>query len=258
VSGSTGSRPAATPRSGSAASGLRNSSPGWPFPWLDAPRLIGRLLAAARGADVREGKAVRFLRARGDRVEAVVVDDGDLVAQSFLVCVGPATQAFLEPLRVAIPVGRVPGLLAVTSRPAEPLRRVVHAPGIHVRPDASGGLLLGAEDVDALASNAGSAAPLPELAALLLERTARVFPAARHVKIADTRIGVRPMPGDRHTIAGRVPGFVNAWVIATHSGITLGPLLGRLLADEIVRDAPSPALAPFRPDRFLTAAATTG
>ena len=43
-----------------------------------------------------------------------------------------------------------------------------------------------------------------------------------------------------------------------HSGITLGPLLGRLLADEIVRDAPSPALAPFRPDRFLTAAATTG
>jgi len=228
--------------------------------WLDAPRLIGRLLAAAaaRGADVREGKAVRSLRARGDRVEAVVVDDGDLVAQSFLVCVGPATQAFLEPLRVAIPVGRVPGLLAVTSRPAEPLRRVVHAPGIHVRPDASGGLLLGAEDVDALASNAGSPAPLPELAALLLERTARVFPAARHVKIADTRIGVRPMPGDRHTIAGRVPGFVNAWVIATHSGITLGPLLGRLLADEIVRGAPSPTLAPFRPDRFLTAAAMTG
>src|SRR2546428_7897958 len=228
--------------------------------WLDAPRLIGRLLAAAgaRGAEIREGAPVRSLRSRGSRVEAAVGDDTEMVAQSFLVCVGPATQAFLEPLRVAIPVGRVPGLLAVTSRPAEPLRRVVHAPGIHVRPDASGGLLLGAEDVDALASNPGSPAPLPELAALLLERTARVFPAARHVKIADTRIGVRPMPGDRHTIAGRVPGFVNAWVIATHSGITLGPLLGRLLADEIVRDAPSPALAPFRPDRFLTAAATTG
>src|SRR2546428_303558 len=43
--------------------------------WLDAPRLIGRLLAAAaaRGADVREGKAVRPLRARGDRVEAALV-----------------------------------------------------------------------------------------------------------------------------------------------------------------------------------------
>src|SRR3989442_465153 len=117
---------------------------------------------------------------------------------------------------------------------------------------------LGAATVKGLPRNPGLAARLPEHGALLLDRTARVFPAARHVKIADTRIGVRPMPGDRHTIAGRVPGFVNAWVIATHSGITLGPLLGRLLADEIVRDAPSPALAPFRPDRFLTAAATTG
>ena len=52
------------------------------------------------------------------------------------------------------------------------------------------------------------------------------------------------------TIAGRVPGFANAWMLATHSGMTLGPLLGRLIADEIVGGAPSPMLAPFRPDRF--------
>src|SRR5882672_7251630 len=167
--------------------------------WLDAPRLIGRLLAAAgaRGADIREGATVRSLHSRGSRVEAAVCDDTERIAQSFLVCVGPATQAFLDPLRVVIPVGRVPGFLAVTSRPAQPLHRVVHAPGIHLRPDAGGGLLLGAEDVDSLAANAGLPGPL---AALLLERAARVFPAARHVKIVDRRIGVRPMPGDLHTI----------------------------------------------------------
>src|SRR5262249_59623630 len=108
--------------------------------WVDAPRLIGRLLAAAsaRGAEVREGTAVRALRTRGDRVEALALDDGEMTARSFLVCVGPATQAFLEPLGVFIPVGRVPGLLAVTSRPAAALGRVVHAPGIHLRPDAGG------------------------------------------------------------------------------------------------------------------------
>lgn len=220
--------------------------------WLDAPRLIGRLLAAAsaRGAEVREGHAVRSLRTRGDRVEAVVLADGEVTARSVLVCVGPSTQAFLEPLGVAIPVGRAPGLLAVTSRPAVALGRVVHAPGIHLRPDAGGGLLLGAEDVDTLAANAGSPA---SLATLLLERAGRVFPAASSLRITDSRIGVRPMPGDRVTIAGRIPGLANGWLIATHSGITLGPLLGRLMADEIVRDKPSSTLAPFRPDRFLTA-----
>ncbi len=228
--------------------------------WLDAPRLIGRLLAAAgaRGADIREGATVRSLRSRGSRVEAAVGDDTEMVAQSFLVCVGPATQAFLDPLRVVIPVGRVPGFLAVTSRPAQPLHRVVHAPGIHLRPDAGGGLLLGAEDVDSLAASAGPPAALGEAAALLLERAARVFPSARRVKVVDTRLGVRPMPADHHTIAGRIPGFANAWMIATHSGVTLGPLLGRLLADEIVRGVPSSMLVPFRPERFATAGAAAG
>jgi glycine/D-amino acid oxidase-like deaminating enzyme len=204
---------------------------------------------------VRDGKAVRSLRTRGDRIEALVLDEGEMTARSVLVCVGPATQAFLEPLRVAIPVGRVPGLLAVTSRPSAALGRVVHAPGIHLRPDAGGGLLLGAEDVDTLAANAGSPA---SLSALLLERAGRVFPAARPLRIVDSRIGVRPMPGDHHTIAGRIPGLANGWMIATHSGITLGPLLGRLMADEIVRDKPSSTLAPFRPDRFLGAGVKSG
>jgi glycine/D-amino acid oxidase-like deaminating enzyme len=227
--------------------------------WLDVPRLIDRLLAAAaaRGADIRARTACTSMRPRGGRVEALTVDANAIAATSVLVCVGPATQAFLEPLGVAMPVGRVPGLLAVTSRPSEALHRVIHAPGIHLRPAAGGGLLLGAEDIDELATNAGPSAHAA-LADRLLERAAGVVPAARAVKIVDARMGVRPMPADRHTIAGRIPGFTNAWMIATHSGVTLGPLLGRLLADEIVRGVPSPTLAPFRPDRFATTRAMTG
>src|SRR5207249_8190892 len=66
-------------------------------------------------------------------------------------------------------------------------------------------LLLGAEDVDAPAAEARSPSRLDELAALLLERAAHVVPAARGVKVVDRRVGVRPMPADRHTIAGRLP-----------------------------------------------------
>ena len=219
--------------------------------WLDAPRLIGRLLAAAaaRGAVVRD-RAPVAVSARGGRIDARVEGGAEVAAEAILVCVGPATQAFLEPLGVNLPVGRVPGLLAVTSRPAQALRRVVHAPGVHLRPDASGGLLLGAEDLDAVAARVESPAGLATPAGQLLERAVRVFPAARGLKVVDARVGVRPMPGDRHTIAGRIPGFTNGWMIATHSGMTLGPLLGRLMSDEIVRDKPSSTLAPFRPERF--------
>ena len=88
--------------------------------WLDVPRAISRLLGAS-GAEVRQGTHVRSFRKRNDRVEAVVLDEGEIEAESVLVCVGPGTQAFLATLGVAIPVGRVPGLLAVTSRPAQAL-----------------------------------------------------------------------------------------------------------------------------------------
>jgi glycine/D-amino acid oxidase-like deaminating enzyme len=222
--------------------------------WLDAPRLIGHLLAAASasGAEIREATRVRSLRVRDDCVEALVVDGGEIVAESVLVCVGPATQAFLAPLGVIVPVGRVPGLLAVTSRPTAPLGRVVHAPGIHLRPDASGGLLLGAADIDGLVTDTSSSEAASAAAARLIERARRVFPPARDVQLVGSRIGVRPMPADGQTIAGRIPGLVNAWVLATHSGVTLGPLLGQLIAAEIVGGTPSPVLAPFRPERFAS------
>jgi glycine/D-amino acid oxidase-like deaminating enzyme len=59
---------------------------------------------------------------------------------------------------------------------------------------------------------------------------------------------------DGLTVAGRAPGTANVWALVTHSGITMGPLLGRLLAAEMTGAAPDERLAPFRPDRFLTTA----
>ena len=220
--------------------------------WLDVPRLIRTLLdgAGKHGADIFEEQPVRLLRVDGGRVASLGVGARAIEAREVLVCVGPTTQAFLGPLDIALPVEQVPGLLAITSRPATPLHRVVHAPGIHLRPDDDGGLRLGSEDVDGPAATAQSEVTLADLAALLLERARKVFPPARDVTVLTYRVGVRPMPADRHTIAGRIPGLANGWVIATHSGVTLGPLLGRLMAEEIVRGAASPALAPFRPDRF--------
>ena len=58
------------------------------------------------------------------------------------------------------------------------------------------------------------------------------------------------MPRDGRSIAGPVPGTEGLYVLATHSGVTLAPVLGALLAEEIAVGAPPPMLAGFRPDRF--------
>ncbi|MBI4609540.1 MAG: FAD-binding oxidoreductase [Candidatus Rokubacteria bacterium] len=220
--------------------------------WVDAPRLIRAFLqlAVANGAEVRPRTPARSLRVRADRITCITTDQGDVLAGEVLVAAGTATPDLLEPLGVTLPVRRVPGLLAVTSPPDEPLTRVVYAPGVHLRPDVSGGLLLGAPDVDRLVTEETRLDTAAGLAQPLLDRARQVFPPARSVHPVAVRIGIRPVPADGHTIGGRVPGFRNAWVLVTHSGITLGPLLGRLIAAEITGGAPSPQLAPFRPDRF--------
>jgi glycine/D-amino acid oxidase-like deaminating enzyme len=96
------------------------------------------------------------------------------------------------------------------------------------------------------AAAAGSPSGLDELAARLLERSAR---DARGARRQDRRSTRRRAPADRHAITGRVPGFDNAWLIA-HSGVTLGLLLGRMIADEIVGGTSHATLGTFRPDRF--------
>jgi glycine/D-amino acid oxidase-like deaminating enzyme len=50
----------------------------------------------------------------------------------------------------------------------------------------------------------------------------------------------------------------NAYLTVAHSGITLGPLLGRLAAREIVRGVADERLDTFRPGRFVADGRGTG
>lgn len=64
-------------------------------------------------------------------------------------------------------------------------------------------------------------------------------------------LGERAMPADGLTIAGFTESIPHLYVVATHSGITLAPLLGKLVARE-VNGSKQPVLNPFRPTRFAT------
>jgi len=223
--------------------------------WVDAPRVVRALInrALAEGTDLWRGARVHELRRAGDRVAAVVTDQGELQAERVVLCTGTGTPSLLDPLGIRLPVRRVPGLLAVTAPLAERPGRVIYAPGVHLRADADGGLRIGADDIDALTTEGTPADPVPELAGQLLERARAVFPPAEGVAITRVHVGVRPVPDDGHTVAGAVPGLSNVWALVTHSGITLGPLLGRLIAEEITGDRADPRLTNFRASRFESA-----
>jgi glycine/D-amino acid oxidase-like deaminating enzyme len=58
-------------------------------------------------------------------------------------------------------------------------------------------------------------------------------------------------PADGLPAVGPVSGTGRIYVVATHSGITLAPLLGRLVTEELIDGRRSPLLADYAPDRLI-------
>jgi glycine/D-amino acid oxidase-like deaminating enzyme len=54
-------------------------------------------------------------------------------------------------------------------------------------------------------------------------------------------------------VVGAVPDAPGIFVAVMHSGVTLGPLIGQLLAEEILQAKSSPLLSQFRATRYAGA-----
>ena len=140
------------------------------------------------------------------------------------------------------------GLLGYVRAPRIDLRCVVHSPTLNLRPAADGHTVVQALDLNADVDPADPPAPDGPLARTIAERLSALLPEPAPAPEIDLRVGLRSLPADGHTIAGF--GSPRVYCLVTHSGVTLGPLLGRLVATELVTDRSQDLLDPFRPTRF--------
>lgn len=229
--------------------------------WLDAPRMVRRMAEATRddGGDIREGAPVTGFVFDGDIVVGVDAPPYRIVAPTVVLATGTAlpTLAALARRSLArpLPVRSMPGLLVDTATaPRAWLRHVVYFPdgaGFHMRPTGEG-LSLGADDIDADHAAPHQDSLLVGATALLHRASAYLpgFPALELAATADARIGVRPMPEDGLPIVGPLADAPGVYIAATHSGITLGPHLGDLIASEVALGETQTDLEPYRPTRF--------
>jgi glycine/D-amino acid oxidase-like deaminating enzyme len=218
--------------------------------YVEVVPLIGALLAhaARRGARVRAGQRVTGVIRAGARVRGVTTASGERIEADVVVdCAGPATDEVARLAGVEIPFDRVPGRLIYTTPVAGTLRRVIHAPGVHFRPDGAGRIVLAEYAHDQIWQDGAARWSAEES----LGAVAVHCPALAGARVEATRVGVRPMPRDQRPMVGGIPGLDGFYVVASHSGVTLGPLWGRVAAAELLDGVPDPRLAPYRPARFL-------
>jgi glycine/D-amino acid oxidase-like deaminating enzyme len=220
--------------------------------WVHGRRLVERLVAAAvaAGAESRFGVAVRDIGTAADGgVRTVVLADGSTVEADVVVnAAGPAASAVAGLVGRELPMRREPGVVTrIDCAGPAPIQRVMHAPHIEIRPDGDASLVLHSREIDALIDDGEEPA---ELGRLLHESVQRVIPGLGGARITGTRISNRPIPADGFPSVGAVPSVPGYYEAVSHSGITLGPVIGRLLASEILGGARPGMLADFRPERF--------
>lgn len=216
--------------------------------WVHGPNLVARLVARAveSGAETRPGCAVRDIGTGSGGWSVRLSDGSTLGADAVVNAAGPGAAQVAAFVGRHLPMRREPGVVTRIACPRVALRRVVHAPRVAIRPDGVDSVVLHSSEVDTLIGGTDRA----ELAGLLRDRGRQVVPQLDGSGTGQTRVAERPIPGDGFPSVGAVASVPGYYEAVSHSGITLGPVIGRMLAAEITRGEPDALLANFRPDRF--------
>jgi glycine/D-amino acid oxidase-like deaminating enzyme len=213
--------------------------------------------AGSTGAVTLACSPVTAVASDGTSVTGLELADGrTITADSYVFCAGAATPVLLAGLGVAValvpgdaPQSPAPCLVGHVATGTNLIHRVVQSPEVSLRPLQAPGLYLEAGDVNETVDVGTRQDACDRHVAELLGRAAAVLPALDVRSPATGHICVRPLPVDGKPIVGRLPDPDNAYLIVTHSGMTLGALLGRLAAAELL-GTPQAVLEPYRPTRF--------
>jgi D-amino-acid dehydrogenase len=86
----------------------------------------------------------------------------------------------------------------------------------------------------------------------ILGEALRVAPGLTDASIKEIRTGLRPVPADEMPILGTVPSVDNLYLATGlgHSGLSIGPYVGKVVADTILGKELETDIAPFNVKRF--------
>jgi glycine/D-amino acid oxidase-like deaminating enzyme len=230
---------------------------------LDPVHVTRRFLESATrsGATVLYPCEVRTLRFHGRRLTAVGTDRGEFALDRLVVAAGVDTPRLLAMADFTLSLKHAPGILA-HSRPLAPLTPTIYdGPGVLSFKQMRDGSVVGTDapnppDTPAHREIRDHAMPFPDAALAayhgnrILTKIGGYLPGARGAALSRLTLGFRPMPLDEFPVVGALTTAPDVYVAVTHSGVTLAPILGQTIRDEVLGAARMDILAPYRPERF--------
>ena len=215
------------------------------FGYADAARRLG--------VQIREGAAVTGFLKRGDHVEGVSTVDGELHSDQTVICAGPWAGQVGELDGMAIPILPskrhvfVSGAMPAISR-RTPMTIDFHT-SFYFHPEGEG-ILFGMSDPGQAPGFDVSVdwAFLDRIAAVARHR----WPPLLEAPVKTAWAGLYELTPDSQPLVGPLPNRPGAWIAAGFSGhgFMMAPVIGKWLAEWMIRGTPEVDLAAFAPDRF--------
>lgn len=223
--------------------------------WLDNDVLGEELLRvlADRGVEPRIAEVVRIdSDESGAQVE---LSDGTRnAADSVVIATGAWSRELAADSGMFIPVAdlaeqsmRTHSLLGLTKPVDIPLQRIIISDRVNVRPRHDGRMWVQVARIEERVAEGEDPQMLAEVAAVMEEELEGLF--GQSVAMEKVIYSGRSFPEDGHSIVGFLDDAQKVYAVVTHSGMTLGPLFGRLTVEEL-EGRESALLADFRPSRF--------
>ena len=179
---------------------------------------------------------------------AVLTSQGPVSADLIVLAAGADTTRLAQSCQVRVPIDLVSGTLAHT-RPMRPglLARVLNGPQGSIKQNPDGRFVTGLDYAPGADGKDTSAA----YGRHLLANAAAMVPELAQAELDFMTLGYVPIPAEgQQPIIGFCRQPANLYVATMMSGVTMAPLVGRLIAGEVVDRVRADVLAPWRPGRF--------
>jgi sarcosine oxidase subunit beta len=211
---------------------------------IDSIRYVTALARAARklGVHFKTYTEVKGIELKDGAVSGVITTEGRIRTSVVVNAGGPYAQSVSNMAGLNMPLKAIRGQVIVTL----PVARFQWMPMSTVRQAPTGQFFMGAtyEDVgyDKRITYEGVRS--------VLSNAVRKVPAVKDTSVLRIFSGLRPMPPDDLPYLGSVKDIPGFYVAATHSGITLSPVLGKVISELVCDDHTDIPLDHYDPMRF--------
>jgi glycine/D-amino acid oxidase-like deaminating enzyme len=212
------------------------------------------------GARILYPCEVTDLEMTGNRLNGVVTSRGRFALDRLVIAGGTDTPEIAAKAGYVVPLKHAPGILAHSASLPPAIRNVIYGEGIHFKQMSNGRIVAAdstyAPDTPVHQGILHEQQNFPDdviqnmHGQRIIEKVAAVLPGARDAEFDRLTLGFRPLPEDDYPIVGFVPGSTDVYIAVMHSGVTLAPIMGRMINREIMNDVSVEALNPYRPERF--------